>query len=69
MINKSKIQKDLSNLVFWLDSTMEDDPSGRVNKTTGRKRDNGAQHTVYCNSINSFLFTTNWLLFKLPVAK
>ena len=51
MVNKEKIQFSVDPLVEWIDVIMTKDPLGRTNNFLGKKKVNGAQHTIPRNLI------------------
>lgn len=56
MINETKLNVDLLPMISRVRSIIDLDPIGRVNKTTGRKRLNATQHTIYREPVFKPLF-------------
>ena len=58
MINKGRIDSDLTEALNWIDQKVATDPAGRINNSTGTRKPNGAQHTIYPKDrAFAFLFT------------
>jgi hypothetical protein len=60
MITIEKIDVDLKPSLEWFEKIMIDDPLGRINNTTQKRKENGAQHTIQLNNT-----TFNYLINKI----
>jgi hypothetical protein len=56
MIKKDFIDTDVTPMIKWVTNINTIDPTGRINKTTGKKKEYGSQHTVPDNKIFKPLF-------------
>ena len=51
MIHKKLVEFNIEQMLFFVRDLIEKDPEGRINKSTGKKKENGAQHTIERNIV------------------
>jgi len=57
MVHNSKLDNDLSEALNWIEQKVILDPEGRINNFTGKRKPNGAQHTIHrTDRVFSFLY-------------